>query len=142
MSEAKLFTQAELDAIVDERVKRAKTKHEVELEAIRDEVVKAPEGAADYEGAADKVTAEVERLKAELAEVEKESKPIIAKSQLLKAGYSDDQAERYSKFIVGGSITVDELKTDIKPKGSKGGNSNHADPGQKHNKGSVWNPFS
>ncbi|MFD2654492.1 hypothetical protein [Gracilibacillus thailandensis] len=130
MSEEKLFTQEEVNKIVQERLEREKRKTERELEQIRTEV---PEGGTDYKKL-------YEELCKELAEREADE----AKEQaLLNAGFDQESVNRYKKYL--DKVEEDEYEEtahflfEHSPMNKKQSQS-YADPSQKRGK-SVWNPF-
>jgi hypothetical protein len=117
MADEKLFTQEEINEIIQDRLARAKRKHEEELEKIREEL---PEGARDYK---------------------KEYHENLRKIKLIDVGFSFNEADRYAKYITAEEPEQIEqeanlLAEDVLP--GKKQQQDYADPGQKK---SVWNPF-
>lgn len=107
--------QAQVDAIVADRLAREKRKQSEAEEAVR---IAAEEKAliesGKYKDLAEARAKELERLHAERLDAKREA-------LLLKAGYDAAQVERYKKFLVGKTdeeleATVDGLKEDIPPR--------------------------
>lgn len=119
--EAPKFTQAQLDAIISDRLKREREKREADEKAARDEAErKRLEENNEFKGLADQYKAELEKLKEDARKAKKQA-------LLVKAGYNDEQIERYSKFVDGTTdeeltASVELLKADVPPK------ANYVDP--------------
>lgn len=106
--EEKAFTQAEVDRIVKDRLARERKKQKEEEE------LKQAEEQGKYKEL-------YEKTQEQLAEITRKS---ILESALLKAGYTEDQIERYSKYVEGEdeseiNESVQELVKDITPGNSK-----------------------
>lgn len=106
--EEKAFTQAEVDRIVKDRLARDRKKQKEEEE------LKQAEEQGKYKEL-------YEKTQEQLAEITRKS---LLDSALLKAGYTEDQIERYSKYIEGEdeseiNESVQELVKDITPGNSK-----------------------
>lgn len=111
----KLLTQDEVNAIVQKRLaedreRREKRKAEEADEAER----KRLEEQQEYQKLADKYKAELDAIRAEATETKKVA-------ALVKAGYSDEQVERYKKFVDGETDeaiedAVKALVADVPPK--------------------------
>lgn len=128
----KTFTQAELEAIVKDRLDRAKRKADEKAEEARKE---AERTALAEQG---KYKEMYEALQKDLAD--KEVKLVEAKKEtmLIEAGYTKDQVERYAKFLTGNTeeeleTALTQLKEDIPPKQAN----NYVDPATKGNGGKV-----
>lgn len=106
--EEKMFTQADVDRIVKERLERERRKREEALERERREAErKRLEEQQEYKKL-------YESLKAEMLEAKKEA-------LMAQAGYTEEQIRRYSKYVIGDSeeelkASLDELKSDIPPR--------------------------
>ncbi|WHX27447.1 hypothetical protein QNH47_06215 [Virgibacillus halodenitrificans] len=119
MSEGKVFTQAEVDEIVERRLARERKKQEgAESTESQAEAFDTPNYKKSYE----------ENLR---------------KVELLNAGFSLDDLPRYEKYLT--ATTPAEIKRqavdlaqDIKRVTQKG--KGYADPSQRRGK-QVWNPF-
>lgn len=109
------FTQAEVDRIIKERLEREKRKREEALERERQEAEKKRlEEQQQYKEL-------YEKLQAELAEKEAKALEASKRAFMAQAGYSEEQINRYAKFITGSNedeikASLDELKADIPPK--------------------------
>lgn len=107
-NEEKVFTQAEVDRIVKDRLARERKKQKEEEE------LKRQEEQGEYK-------ALYEKSQQKLAEIIRKT---TVESALLKAGYTEDQIERYSKYVEGEdeseiNESVQELVKDITPGNSK-----------------------
>lgn len=111
----KLLTQDEVNAIVQKRLaedrdRREKKKAAEQEEAEKQRLIEQQE----YKALAEKYQQELDAIKAEALESKKTA-------ALVKAGYSDEQVERYKRFVEGESDEdIDEavkaLVADIPPK--------------------------
>ena len=106
--EDKAFTQAEVDRIVKDRLARERKKQKEEEE------LKQAEEQGKYKEL-------YEKTQEQLAEITRKA---LLESALLKAGYTEDQIERYSKYIEGEdeseiNESVQVLVKDITPGNSK-----------------------
>lgn len=106
--EEKAFTQAEVDRIVKDRLARERKKQKEEEE------LKQAEEQGKYKEL-------YEKTQEQLAEITRKA---LLESALLKAGYTEDQIERYSKYVEGEdeseiNESVQELVKDITPGNSK-----------------------
>jgi len=116
MSEEKLFTQVEVDEIIQDRLRRSKRQLEREL----------------VEAQADAV--------AELPDYKKQYFDNYKKIKLHEAGVPFDQLEKYAKYIDAEDekeiqAQAEELAADVLTKQE----SPFADPGTKRK--SIWNPW-
>lgn len=122
--EKKTFTQEELNAILQTRLAEEKKRQEKRKQEEAEEAErKRLEEQQEYQQLAEKYKEELEAIKAEATE----SKKVAA---LAKAGYSEEQVERYKKFVDGESDdeiaeAVKVLVEDVPPKGSQ---KSYADP--------------
>lgn len=113
--ETKTFTQAELDKIIADRLAREQKKRDEAIQKERDEAErKRLEEAQEYKVLADKYREELEAIKADALKSKKDA-------LLAKAGYTDEQVERYRKFIDGETDeelakSIETLKADVPPK--------------------------
>lgn len=111
----KLFTQADLDRLIKKRLDRNADKVKEEQERIRKETEKNTlKENEQYKELADEYKAEIDGLKEKFVSSTKEK-------SLTKAGYSEEQVAKYTKFVTGStdeeiSESVDELIQDIPPK--------------------------
>lgn len=109
------FTQAQLDAIISDRLKREREKREADEKAARDEAErKRLEEQNDHKALADQYKQELDRLK-------EDARKATKTALLVKAGYNDEQVERYAKFVEGETedemkAAVEQLKQDVPPK--------------------------
>lgn len=110
----KLFTQEDMDRAIKKRLERKDAQEKEEKERIRREAEKEKlKENEEFKELADTYKAELEEYKAQVIEHSKEK-------ALIKAGYSSEQVERYSKFVEGStdeeiSESVSELLKDIQP---------------------------
>src|SRR5699024_10673572 len=111
----KLFTQEDMDRAIRKRLERKDAQEREEKERIRreDEKEKLKENE-EFKELADTYKAELEEMKAQAIENQKEQ-------ALIKQGFSEDQVERYLKYIDGSDKeeieqSVKELSQDIAPK--------------------------
>lgn len=110
----KTFTQAELEVIIAERLAREKRKAEQKAEEARKEAErKALEEQGKYKEMYEELLQEIEAQKAQALEIRKET-------LLLGAGYTQEQAERYKKYLTGSTDeelaeALETLKADIPP---------------------------
>lgn len=108
------FTQAQLDAILSDRLKRDREKREAKEKADRDEAErKRLADNEDHKALAEKYRDELAALKEDAQRAKKEA-------LLTKAGYSDEQIARYGKFVDGDTDedlaeAVEQLKKDVPP---------------------------
>lgn len=108
------FTQAQLDAILSDRLKRERDKREADEKKAREEAErKRLEENNEFKSLADKYREELEALKEDARKAKKTA-------LLVKAGYNDEQVERYSKFVDGDTdeamaAAVEQLKQDVPP---------------------------
>lgn len=113
----KTFTQEDVDRIVKERLEREKRKADEKAEQARKEAErKALEEQGKYKEMYEALQKDLQAQKAQVLEARKET-------LLLGAGYTQEQANRYKKFLTG--ETEEELATaltalieDIPPKAS------------------------
>lgn len=109
------FTQAQLDAILSDRLKRERDKREADEKKAREEAErKRLADNEEFKSLADKYREELEALKEDARKAKKEA-------LLTKAGYSEEQVERYAKFVEGDTdedmaAAVEQLKADVPPK--------------------------
>lgn len=109
------FTQEDVNRILDERLKRERRKREEALERERQEAEKKRlEEQQQYKEL-------YENLKAEIAEKEKKALEASKRAFMAQAGYTEEQINRYAKFVVGNSEeeikeALEALKADIPPK--------------------------
>lgn len=128
------FTQAQLDAILSDRLKREREKREADEKKARDEAErKRLEENNEFKSLADKYREELDALKEDARKAKKVA-------LLTKAGYNDEQIERYGKFVDGDTdeamaAAVEQLKKDVPPKGNyvdpAAGNSSRQTPAPK-----------
>ena len=102
--EDKVFSQSEVDRIVKERLARDRKKQKEEDDR------KQAEEQGKYKEL-------YEKTQEQLAEITRKA---LLESALLKVGYTEDQIERYSKYVVGEdeseiNESVQDLVEDIKP---------------------------
>lgn len=115
--DVRTFTQAELDKIIADRLAREQKKRDQAIQKERDEAErKKLEEQEEYKGLAQKYREELDAIKAEALTTKKDA-------LLAKAGYTDEQAERYRKYLDGETDeelaqALDQLKSDIPPKKS------------------------
>lgn len=108
------FTQAQLDAILSDRLKRERDKREADEKKAREEAErKRLEENNEFKSLADKYREELDALKEDARKAKKTA-------LLVKAGYSDEQVERYAKFVDGDTdeamaAAVEQLKQDVPP---------------------------
>lgn len=103
------LTQAQLDAMIEGRLARdRKAREDAELAAKAEEDRKRLEDNQEYKSLADQYKEELEQLKEDARKAEIASKRT---SLLLKAGYNEDQIERYGKYVEG--ETEDEMKAAV-----------------------------
>lgn len=108
------FTQAELDAILQDRLKRDREKREAAEKQAREEAErKRLEENQEFKSLADQYKAELDRIKEDALKSKKEA-------LLVKAGYNDEQIERYGKYVEGETeeemqAAVEQLKADVPP---------------------------
>lgn len=103
--EDKKFSQAELDRIVKERLDRKEKQAEKERERIRKESEKKSfEENEEYKKLADSYKEELDEIKKAIVDTSKEK-------ALIKAGYSEDQIDRYLKYV--GGETDDEISQSV-----------------------------
>lgn len=116
--DAPKFTQAQLDAIISDRLARAEAKRKQEKEEAEAEAErKRLEDSQEYKGLAEQYKQELEKLKEDAQKAEKLSKKT---SLLAKAGYKPEQVERYAKFVDGETddemqAAVNQLVADVPP---------------------------
>ena len=109
------FTQAEVDEIIAKRLAREKEKAKAAAEAARQEAEqKQLEEQEQYKELYEQKQRELEQLKADALTAKKDT-------MLAKAGYTDEQIEKYRKYLDGDtdetlSASLEELKADIPPK--------------------------
>lgn len=122
----KTFTQAELEAIVKDRLAREKRKADEKAEEARKEAErKALEDQGKYKEMYEALQKDLAAKDAQVVEVRKQS-------LLLAAGYTQEQVDRFIKYLVGATddeinISLETLKADIPPTG------NYVDPSNKGN---------
>ncbi len=113
--DTKTFTQEDIDRIVRERLERERKKREAALEEERKkaerERLKEQEKYKDL----------YEDLQKDIEEQRKQALEAKKEAMLVKAGYSEDQAKRYVKYLEGETdddlnASLDALKADIPPK--------------------------
>lgn len=111
----KVFTQAQVDAIISDRLARERkrsedAKAEAEAEAERQRLAEAKQ----YKELAQSYKEDLEALKGDALKAKKES-------ALIKAGYTDEQVARYERYLDGETdediaASIEILKADIPPK--------------------------
>ena len=115
------FTQAQLDAILSDRLERERKKREEADKKAREEAErKRLEENNEFKSLADKYREELDALREDALKAKKVA-------ALSKAGYNDEQIERYGKYVEGDTdeaiaAAVTQLKADVPPKG------NYVDP--------------
>lgn len=132
--ESKTFTQEDIDRIVKDRLERERKKRE---EALEEERKKSERERLleqeKYKDLYESLQKDLEAQRATALRAKKES-------LLVKAGYTEEQAQRYLKFIDGETddelnASLDALKADIPPKKQYGdpnpGNGGKAVPKKK-----------
>lgn len=113
--EGKAFSQEDVDRIVQERLDRERKKQEKAREQAEAEAErKKLEDQEEYKRLADKYREELDAIKADAIKSKKDA-------MLVKAGYNDEQVERYRKYLEGDSDeeltqALEQLKADIPPK--------------------------
>lgn len=123
----KTFTQAELEAIVKDRLAREKRKADEKAEQARKEAErKALEEQGNYKEM-------YKQLQKDLAEKDKAVLEIKKETLLLGAGYTQEQVDRYKKYVNGTTeeelaTALEVLKADIPPNAS-----NYVDPATQGN---------
>lgn len=110
----KTFTQAELEAIIKDRLDREKRKAEEKADQARKD---AERKALEEQGEYKKM---YEALQDDLREKERQVLEVKKHTLLLKAGYTEEQAERYVKYLTADSeeglaTDLETLKADIPP---------------------------
>lgn len=105
------FTQTDIDRIVQERLDRERRKQEREREK---ENQRKKEEDGEFKELYEETKGQLEAIREEALNVKKES-------LLAKAGYDDEQVQRYKKYLDGESdedlqTALDDLKADIPPK--------------------------
>jgi len=118
----KKFSQADLDKHITDRLAREKSKREVAEQKIRDDAErknlveneKYKELAEKGEEIASKLQAQLDEQRLDVTKAKKES-------MLTKAGYSDEQVTRFTKYLEGETDeelaeALKELKADVPPK--------------------------
>jgi hypothetical protein len=114
-AEPKTFTQDQLDAIIADRLARERKKQEDAERKIREEAErKKLEENEEYKTLATKLQEQLDAIKGDALGAKKEA-------LLAKAGYTQDQIEKYVKYVDGEtdeqlSEAVEALKADIPPK--------------------------
>lgn len=114
--------QAVVDAIIKDRLDRERKAQEKKEQSVRDEAEqKRLKENEQYKDLADKLQAQLDTQKAENLKTKKAQ-------MLTKAGYKEDQIERFSKYLEGDTDedlqqSLDKLKADIPPA------KEYADPG-------------
>lgn len=112
------YTQAQINQMIQDRLKREREKQEQKLAEEKAEAErKRLEENQEFKSLADQYKAELDRLKEDAQKAEKDSKRT---KLLMKAGYNEEQIERYSKFVDGDDdatmeAAVEQLKKDIPP---------------------------
>lgn len=111
----KVFTQAQVDAIISDRLARERKKSEdaqagAKAEAERQRL----EEAEQYKELAESYKADLEALRGDALKAKKES-------ALIKAGYTGEQVTRYLRYLDGETdediaASIETLKADIPPK--------------------------
>ena len=111
----KLFTQEDVDRLIKKRLERREEKAKEEQERVRKEAEKEKlKENEEFKELAESYRAELDEMKAQVIENQKEQ-------ALIKQGFSEDQVERYLKYIDGSDKeeieqSVKELSQDIAPK--------------------------
>jgi hypothetical protein len=119
----KTFTQEELNAILQKRLAEEKQRQDKRKQEEAEEAErKRLEEQQEYQKLAEKYKEELDVIKAEATETKKVA-------ALVKAGYSEEQVERYKKFVDGETDeeiadAVKVLVEDVPPKAQK----TYADP--------------
>lgn len=114
-AEPKTFTQEQLDAIIADRLARERKKQEDAAQKLRDEAEqKRLKDNEEYKELADKLQAQLDALNEDAQKAKKEA-------LLVKAGYTDEQVDKYLKYVEGATdeellASLDALKADIPPK--------------------------
>lgn len=112
------YTQAQINQMIQDRLKREREKQEQKLAEEKAEAErKRLEENQEFKSLADQYKAELDRLKEDAQKAEKDSKRT---KLLMKAGYNEEQIERYSKFVDGDDdaameAAVEQLKKDVPP---------------------------
>lgn len=118
----KTFTQAELEAIIADRLAREKRKADEKAENARKEAErKALEEQGKYKDMYEQLQKDLDAQKVANLEAKKEA-------MLLGAGYTKEQADRYKKYLAGSDevelgTALEALKADIPPNAT-----NYVDP--------------
>lgn len=113
--EGKVFTQEQVDAIIKDRLAREKQQSEKEKEATRKEAEqKQLVEQEQFKQLYEQTQQELQQFKADALTAKKDA-------MLAKAGYSEEQIEKYRKYLDGDtdeslSASLEELKTDIPTK--------------------------
>lgn len=112
------YTKAQINVMIQDRLKREKEAQEKKLAEEKAEADrKRLEENEEFKSLADQYKAELDRLKEDAQKAEKDSKKT---KLLMKAGYNEEQIERYSKFVDGEDeaameASVEQLKKDVPP---------------------------
>lgn len=132
------FTQAQINTMIQDRLKREREAAEKKLAEEKAEAErKRLEENQEFKSLADQYKAELEQLKEDALKAEKLS---TKTSLLMKAGYNEEQIERYGKFVDGEDdaameAAVEQLKKDVPPTPKyvdpNGGNSQRQSPAPK-----------
>lgn len=113
-SEPKTFTQEEIDRIIADRLARERKKQEEKEQQLRDEAErKRLEENEEYKELAQKLQEQLDAIQGDALKAKKEA-------ALVKAGYSEGQAELFTKLVDGDTdeeiqASVDELKSTTPP---------------------------
>lgn len=132
------YTQAQINQMIQDRLKREREKQEQKLAEEKAEAErKRLEENKEFQSLAEQYKAELEKLKEDAQKAEKDSKRT---KLLVKAGYNEEQIERYAKFVDGEDdaameAAVEQLKKDVPPTPSyvdpSAGNSSRQTPATK-----------
>lgn len=113
-TDSKTFTQEDIDRIVKERLERERKKREEAIQKEREEAERKRLAENEqYKELADKLQAQLDAIKEDALKAKKDA-------LLAKAGYTEEQIEKYSKYVDGTTDeelaeSVEALKADIPP---------------------------
>lgn len=112
------YTKAQINQMIQERLKREREKQEEKLAAEKAEAErKRLEENQEFKSLADQYKAELDKAKEDARLAELNSKRTTL---LVKAGYNEEQVLRYGKFVEGETdeeleAAVEQLKKDVPP---------------------------
>jgi len=118
----KKFSQADLDKHITDRLAREKSKREVAEQKIRDDAERKNLAENEkFKELADKNGEIASKLQVQLDEQRLDVTKAKKESMLTKAGYSDEQVTRFTKYLEGETDeelaeALKELKADVPPK--------------------------